>query len=321
VRAATFVVLKALALHGLGEELRWARRSAIYAFVCRVTSSASPFAQLLEASRDLEARARLVQGDEDLLVDEAELASLADGYHAWLARALEILPSQFHEKFRFEYEGNFFQHRIKQFLESPGERNPLFNPDENPLGLCPWNHPFESEFRAPTLRQRQILAEARQLVEGDGGSRMHMDLVEQITRRLPDLLEPLSHRHDGRQAFAIEDEYDLQDLLHGLLRVFFDDVRPEDYVPEHAGGKSRVDFVLKSEKLVVETKMTRPQRGAGEVGKELIVDIERYRAHPDCSALVAVVYDPDRRIKNRRTLEADLSRTREGVAVRVVVVQ
>lgn len=148
-----------------------------------------------------------------------------------------------------------------------------------------------------------------------------MNLVEQIARRLPDFLEPLSHRHGGRQAFTIEDEYDLQDLLHGLLRMFFDDVRPEDYVPEHAGGKSRVDFVLKSEKLVVETKMTRPQLGAREVGEELIIDIERYRAHPDCSALVAVVYDPDRRIMNRRTLEADLSRTREGVAVRVVVVQ
>ncbi len=262
-----------------------------------------------------------MQGDDELLVDEAELASLADAYHAWLARALEILPSQFHEKFRFEYEGNFFQHRIKHFLESPGEHNPLFKPDENPLGLSPWNHPFESEFRAPMLCQRQILAEARQLVEGDGGYRTHMNLVEQLARRLPDFLEPLSHRHGNRQAFTIEDEYDLQDLLHGLLRMFFDDVRPEDYVPEHAGGKSRIDFVLKSEKLVVETKMTRPQLGAREVGEELIIDIERYRAHPDCSALVAVVYDPDRRIMNRRTLEADLSRTREGVAVRVIVVQ
>ena len=59
--------------------------------------------------------------------------------------------------------------------------------------------------------------------------------------------------------------------------MFFDDVRPEDYVPEHAGGKSRVDFVLKSEKLVVETKIDPiRQLGAREVGEELIIDIERY---------------------------------------------
>jgi hypothetical protein len=105
------------------------------------------------------------------------------------------------------------------------------------------------------------------------------------------------------------------------LRLFFDDVRPEDYVPEHAGSRSRVDFVLKNERLVVETKMTRDRLGAKEVGEELIIDIERYRSYPDCAALLAIVYDPVRRITNRRTLEADLGRPREGMTVRVVVVQ
>lgn len=56
----------------------------------------------------------------------------------------------------------------------------------------------------------------------------------------------------------IEDEYDLQDLLHGLLKLHFDDVRVEDFAPERGGGRSRIDFVLKSERLVVEAKMTRP---------------------------------------------------------------
>ncbi len=171
------------------------------------------------------------------------------------------------------------------------------------------------------MRQRQILAEARRVVEGEGGYKIHLDLVEQMARRLPDLLQALANRHDGRPPYAVEDEYDLQDLLGGLLRLFFDDVRSEDYVPEHAGGRSRVDFVLKTERLVIETKMTRDRLGARQVGEELIVDIERYRAHPDCAALLAIVYDPSRRIANRRTLEADLGRTREGMAVRVVVVQ
>ena len=170
------------------------------------------------------------------------------------------------------------------------------------------------------VRQRQILAEARQMVEGEGGFRVHLELVERIARRLPDLLVALRDRHAGRPPFVVEDEYDLQDLLHGLLKLFFDDVRPEDYAPERGGGRSRLDFVLKTEKVVVETKMTRAGLGAREVGEELIIDIERYRSHPDCAALLAMVYDPDQRIINRRSLEVDLSGTKDGLVVRVLVI-
>jgi hypothetical protein len=64
----------------------------------------------------------------------------------------------------------------------------------------------------------------------------------------------------------VEDEYDVQTVLHGVLRMFYDDVRPEDYVPEQAGSKSRVDFRLKLEQIVIETKMTRANLGAKRVG-------------------------------------------------------
>jgi hypothetical protein len=110
-------------------------------------------------------------------------------------------------------------------------------------------------------------------------------------------------------------------LFHGILRLFFDDVRPEDFAPERAGARSRIDFVLKPERIVVEAKMTRAGLMAAQVGEELIVDIERYRSHPACDALVALVYDPEKRISNRRTLETDLSGERDGLIVRVVVVQ
>jgi hypothetical protein len=119
----------------------------------------------------------------------------------------------------------------------------------------------------------------------------------------------------------MQDEYDVQDFLHGLLRVFFADVRPEDYSSEHAGARSRIDFVLKQESIVVEAKMTRPRLGAAQVGEELIVDIERYRSHPDCDAIVALVYDPEKHVQNRRALETDLSGERDGLIVRVIVVQ
>lgn len=44
--------------------------------------------------------------------------------------------------------------------------------------------------------------------------------------------------------------------------------------------------------------MTRTGPGASEVDEELIIDIERYKAHPSCDALVGLVFDPDRLIQN-----------------------
>lgn len=281
----------------------------------------STFDELLEQSRKIEARAREVQRAGKLGLTEDEIDDLVSAYHAWFARTLDVLPEDYREAFRFEYEGNFFQHRIKSFFESPGEPSPIHDPDNNPLGLSEWNHPFDERFRGPLVEQRRILSEARQEVEGEGSFRVSLDLIERLARGLPDLLLPLANRYGGRPSFVVEDEYDLQDLVHGLLKMLFDDVRPEDYAPERAGGRSRIDFVVKTEKTVVETKMTRATLGAREVGDELIIDIERYRSHPDCSALVAIVYDPDKRIVNRRTIEADLSGVRDGLAVRVLVIQ
>jgi REase_DpnII-MboI len=170
------------------------------------------------------------------------------------------------------------------------------------------------------LNQRQILAEARQQLEGAGHASQDLLVIERICRNFPEFLVPLSNRGHGKPAVVVADEYDLQDILHGLLRLFFDDVRPEDYAPERAGARSRIDFILKHERIVVETKMTRDRLGEKEVGDELIVDIERHQAHPDCGALVALVYDPERRIGNRHGLESDLSRKHDGLTVRVYVV-
>lgn len=275
---------------------------------------------MLEASKELDSRAKAIQGQRELLVPETEIEALVQDYHEWLALALSILPEQFQEGFRAEYEGNWFQSRIKQFFEAPGEPNILYS--EETANLLPyWAHTFEDDFHKPLLKQRQILIEAKLVSEGEGGMLTHLALLERLTRRLPDLLAVLGNRQRGRTPYVVEDEYDLQDIVHGILKLHFDDVRVEDFAPERAGGRSRIDFVLKDERLVVETKMTRAGLGPREVGEELIIDIERYRSHPDCSALIGLVYDPERRIVNPRTLEADLSGPRDGIAVRVLVVR
>jgi hypothetical protein len=147
-----------------------------------------------------------------------------------------------------------------------------------------------------------------------------LERVERLCSRFHLVASQLRQRHGERETLEVEDEYDVQDLLHALLKVDFDDVRPEEWSPSYAGGSSRQDFLLKNEKLVVEVKKSRKGLGSKEVGEQLLIDIARYRAHPDCSVLFCLVYDPEGRVKNPRGLEADLRNAGANLEVHVFVV-
>jgi hypothetical protein len=45
----------------------------------------------------------------------------------------------------------------------------------------------------------------------------------------------------------------------------------------------------------------------------------RYRGHPDVSALICVIYDPDRRVSNPIGFERDISRNSDDFPVRAVI--
>ena len=68
--------------------------------------------------------------------------------------------------------------------------------------------------------------------------------LEYLIQRFHQVVRQLKHRHDDRETLVIRDEYDVQDLLHALLRTLFDDVRPEEHTPSYAGASSRMDFLL-----------------------------------------------------------------------------
>ncbi len=92
------------------------------------------------------------------------------------------------------------------------------------------------------------------------------------------------------------------------MKLHFEDIRDEDWVPEYAGGKTRVDFLLKTEKIIIEVKKTRDSLKDKEIGNQLISDIAHYKEHPDCEKIICFVYDPDCHIKNPRGLERDLNK-------------
>lgn len=146
-------------------------------------------------------------------------------------------------------------------------------------------------------------------------------LLERIARRLPHIAHQLGHRHDDRSTLCINDEYDVQDLVHALLQLFFEDIRAEEWTPSYAGGSSRIDFLLQNEQTVLEMKKTRPGLKAKELSEQLMIDIMRYQSHPNCKALVGIIYDLDKYVSNPKGVERDLSKPVNGMPVSVFIVQ
>jgi len=143
--------------------------------------------------------------------------------------------------------------------------------------------------------------------------------VQSLCLRFHSVVRQLRTRYNGRPAFDIDDEYDVQDLLHALLRLHFDDIRPEEWTPSYAGKSTRMDFLLKQERVVVEVKKTRKGLDAKRLGEELIIDMAHYRNHSDCQTLICFVYDPESRIANPAGLESDLSGNDPNLTVRVII--
>jgi hypothetical protein len=163
---------------------------------------------------------------------------------------------------------------------------------------------------------RSALEESWQL---DRSTRDAVSLVVEICRRFPLFVRELATRYDRRVPIAITDEYDVQDTVRALTRLHFDDVRPEENVPSYAGTRTRMDFLLKRECIVVETKMTRASLKQQRVVAELIQDKAHYATHPGCKTLVCFVYDPNRLLDNPTALIDDLSDETETLRTVVVV--
>lgn len=153
----------------------------------------------------------------------------------------------------------------------------------------------------------------------NSSTRDAVELIAQLCRRFHQCVRQIQDRYNDRQTLQISDEYDVQDLIRALLRLHFEDVRPEEWTPSYAGSSSRMDFLLKRERVVVETKMTREGLNQKGVVKQLTEDKEKYKTHPDCDALVCFVYDPNGYCANPVALEDDVSEERDGLLVRVVV--
>lgn len=184
-----------------------------------------------------------------------------------------------------------------------------------------WDRAFESGRESARAVLNSMIDEIDEYWTGDeaNDSTSAPARVERICSRFHIVARQLRDRHDHRPTIDINDEYDVQDLLHALLRIDFDDVRPEEWTPSYAGKSARVDFLLKEHSLVVEVKRTRRGLGIKDIGDQLIIDIARYRQMGECRRLICFVYDPEGLIGNPASLATDLSGDHGDLNVQVIV--
>ncbi len=149
--------------------------------------------------------------------------------------------------------------------------------------------------------------------------KISMEKLRRILDRFHLFVNQLQHRQDNRPSLVIKDAYDVQDLMHSLLILYFDDIRPEIFTPLSAGKSARMDFILKPESIVLEMKMTGKGFSDKEIREQLIVDISHYSQNPDCNKLVCFIYDPENRIENLDDFRNFLSENKEKPEVEVVI--
>lgn len=196
----------------------------------------------------------------------------------WYTKARGLVAESDRAKFTEMYEGSIWHPRIRAFLTDPIGPNLIHNADNpNPL-ISEWKNPFDRAVRESLVVQRELLT---RYLEATSGVETVLDELAVYFRRLPDFLSVLKNSGSPRVAPpTIEHEDDVQVVVHALLRMLYDDVRAEDPVPQHAGGSSRVDFLLRESGVVIETKMTRPSLSQNKLGAELLVDWGEVPAPP-----------------------------------------
>ncbi len=137
------------------------------------------------------------------------------------------------------------------------------------------------------------------------------EIVRQILNNFSNAVQKITtNRRQGHSPFIISDEYDVQDILYVILKPLFPNLRAEDPIPIVGAKSTKIDLILREEKILIEAKMIKQSdNNEKHFIEQLKVDIESYHSCQWLDKLFCFVYDP-----SKKTLDAanftDLNGTR-----------
>jgi len=122
-----------------------------------------------------------------------------------------------------------------------------------------------------------------------------VNLIEQICKRVPNAARILFNRQRKDKApFVVEDEYDVQDLLHAILRAYLKYSVQEDPLPKVAGTKSsRADISIEELGILIEVKFVRGPDDQKRIFHEFSQDLVVYTSWSSLRILLFMIYNSD----------------------------
>jgi hypothetical protein len=145
------------------------------------------------------------------------------------------------------------------------------------------------------------------------------DFIKLLCTRFHAVARQLRLRKEYRATLEVEDEFDMQDLIHAMLRLQFDDVELDEWTPSYTEGAPRTTFLLNHGRLAIVVKKTRAGLNKKELGEQVKIDTARYSTRNRCATLLCLIYDPEGRIGNPRGLESDLTSISDQFTVEVLI--
>ena len=143
--------------------------------------------------------------------------------------------------------------------------------------------------------------------------------VQRILNRFAVVARHLDGRGRERPPLKMEDEYDVQYLLHGLLGIYFDDIRAETSTDRHSAVNPRIDFLLEQHAIGIEVKRASDSMTPKRIRSELAEDKEQYRKDSNIETLFCFIYDSDSQFKNPMEFETDFASSTDNLTTKLTV--
>lgn len=117
-------------------------------------------------------------------------------------------------------------------------------------------------------------------------------LILRLCERLPAAARILANRRKGKKPFTIKDEYDVQDLLHSILRAYLKySVQEEPLAKIGAAQSGRADIAIEELRTIIEVKFARGPSDQQKFVTEYSNDLLLYTKWPHLENFVYMIYN------------------------------